>query len=65
MRESYLNGAFVHANVGTECDADKLVREALERVGDPPRSVNPVEATLEDVFVHLVTEQRRESGGKI
>jgi ABC-2 type transport system ATP-binding protein len=65
VKEAYLNGAFVHANVGLECDAEKVVRDALVAAGDTPRTVVPVEATLEDVFVHLVTTQRRESGGKM
>ncbi len=65
VKEAYLNGAFVHANVDADCDADKVVRDALGAVGDLPRSVHAVEPTLEDVFVHLVTAQRRESGGKI
>jgi ABC-2 type transport system ATP-binding protein len=65
VKESYLNGAFVHANVGADCDAEVVVREALAAAGDPARSMNPVEPTLEDVFVHLVSRQRRESGGKV
>jgi ABC-2 type transport system ATP-binding protein len=65
VKESYLNGAFVHANIGADCDAETIVREALASAGDPARAMNPVEPTLEDVFVHLVSQQRRESGGKV
>jgi ABC-2 type transport system ATP-binding protein len=65
VKEAYLNGAFVHASVDSECDADAVVRDALTAVGHTPRAVVPVEPTLEDVFVHLVTAKRRESGGKI
>jgi ABC-2 type transport system ATP-binding protein len=65
VKEAYLNGAFVHANVDSDCDAEKVVRDALGAVGAAPRAVVPVEPTLEDVFVHLVTAQRLESGGKI
>jgi ABC-2 type transport system ATP-binding protein len=65
VKEAYLNGAFVHANVGNDREAETTVREALAGVGDPPRSITPVEPTLEDVFVNLVTQKRRESGGKV
>jgi ABC-2 type transport system ATP-binding protein len=72
VEEAYLSGAFVHVNVGPCADgtggiegATARVRGALEAAGLAPGAARPVDPTLEDVFVHLVTAQRdvRATGG--
>ena len=62
VEEAYLNGAFVHANIGERSAADADVSGVLAAAGLAGSLVTPVEPTLEDVFVHLVGEQRRRDG---
>jgi len=59
VREAYLNGAFVHANVGDLTAAQAGLAGVLAQAGLPGAVVTAVEPTLEDVFVHLVGEERR------
>jgi ABC-2 type transport system ATP-binding protein len=60
VQEAYLSGAHLHVNVGQRTDpcgvADQL-RDAGFEVG----RCEAVEATIEDVFVHLVSRERRGS----
>lgn len=58
IRESYMSGALLHVNVGERRDGADLLEAYLRSHGISPRSIAPVEPTLEDVFVHLVTGQR-------
>jgi ABC-2 type transport system ATP-binding protein len=57
VREAYLSGAYLHVNVGAMADPCSL-SGALEDAGFPVARCEPVEPTIEDVFVHLVAEQR-------
>jgi ABC-2 type transport system ATP-binding protein len=59
VKEAYLNGAFVHANVGGLDLGKADLAGVLERAGLPGATVAVVDPTLEDVFVHLVGEERR------
>jgi len=76
VREAYLSGALLHAVVRGEqpgcapgepgvpdsaagADADGLAAR-LREAGFAISSVRPVEPTIEDVFVHLVTRERAE-----
>ena len=59
VKEAYLNGAFVHANIGEMTAAQADLTGVLAAAGLPGATVTEVEPTLEDVFVHLVGEQRR------
>lgn len=55
VTEAYMQGAALHVNVGTSgTDAAGLLRE----LGFAVRAAEPVDPTLEDAFVHLVTGQR-------
>jgi len=55
--EAYMQGALLHVNIG-EHTADEIgIVGTLEKAGFPVRSMGPVEPTLEDAFVHLVTQQ--------
>ncbi|MDO8915648.1 MAG: ABC transporter ATP-binding protein [Coriobacteriia bacterium] len=60
VREAYLSGAMLHVNVGERTDPCALADE-LRGGGFEVRRCEPVEATIEDVFVHLVSTQRREA----
>jgi ABC-2 type transport system ATP-binding protein len=59
--EAYLSGASLHINVGGRPDGADLVRARLCTVGITPHRVAPVDPTLEDVFVHLVTARQKQS----
>lgn len=58
VRETYISGALVHVNVGDRRDGADLLDAHLRAHGLSPRAITPIEPTLEDVFVHLVTDQR-------
>jgi|GEM_PF-223412 len=58
VAEAYMSGALLHANVGEHPDGEALIRDALESAGLRVSGVERVQPTLEDVFVHLVAEQR-------
>jgi ABC-2 type transport system ATP-binding protein len=60
VREAYLSGALLHVNVGAEREPCAVADE-LRAGGFEVRRCEPVEPTIEDVFVHLVGEQRREA----
>jgi ABC-2 type transport system ATP-binding protein len=57
VREAYLSGALLHVNVGERTDPSALADD-LRAGGFDVTRCEPVEPTIEDVFVHLVTEQR-------
>ncbi len=56
--EAYLHGALLHVNLGKGPGAETAMRDALESAGLRLQGERPVSPTLEDVFVHLVTERR-------
>ncbi|MHB1341291.1 MAG: ABC transporter ATP-binding protein [Coriobacteriia bacterium] len=60
VREAYLSGALLHVNMGEREDAAALLEGALDRAGAPGARASRVEPSIEDVFVHLVTRERRE-----
>ncbi len=57
IKEAYLQGALLHVNIGSMTMADIDVAGMLSAEGIHVESVAPVEASLEDVFVHLVSSQ--------
>lgn len=57
VRETYLSGAYLHVNVGEHPDPCALADD-LRQVGFTVQRCELVEPTVEDVFVHLVGEQR-------
>jgi ABC-2 type transport system ATP-binding protein len=57
VREAYLSGAYLHVNVGEHPDPCSLSDE-LREAGFSVERCELVQPTIEDVFVHLVTEQR-------
>jgi len=60
VREAYLSGAMLHVNVGERTDPCAVADE-LRAGGFVVHRCEPVEPTIEDVFVHLVGAQRREA----
>ncbi len=56
--EVYLSGALLHVNTGERTDGAELLEAHLRVHGLVPRKIAGVQPTLEDVFVHLVSEQR-------
>lgn len=56
IREAYMSGAVLHVNVGTSSPAS--IVELLAAAGVTVRGIEVVDPTIEDVFVHLVSEQR-------
>ncbi len=61
VREAYLSGAVLHAvtRAGSGLDA-AVLGSRLAAAGFPAVRVEPIEPSIEDVFVHLVSEQRQE-----
>ena len=66
VHEAYLSGAVLHAVVapdgaagGTDTDAEAMARR-LRDEGFTIDAVRPVEPSIEDVFVHLVSREREE-----
>jgi len=57
VSEAYMQGAMLHVNVGARTVEQSGLIESLERAGYPVLGVVRVEPTLEDAFVHLVTQQ--------
>jgi ABC-2 type transport system ATP-binding protein len=55
--EAYMQGALLHVNLGVRTAEQIDLVGALEAAGYPVRGIAPVEPTLEDAFVHLVTTQ--------
>jgi len=60
VREAYLSGASLHVNVGENPDPCALA-DVMRDNGFSVGRCERVEPTIEDVFVHLVTEQREGS----
>ncbi len=58
VREAYMQGSLVHVNVGERTAAEADLPGLLGGLGFDIRSVEPVEPTLEDAFVHLVSSQK-------
>lgn len=58
ISEGYMQGSMLHVNIGEHDAADVDVAGILGRLGFETLSVGPVEPTLEDAFVHLVTRQK-------
>jgi len=63
VREAYLEGARLHANVGRLTAEEAGLERILGEQGIVVHSAGAVEPTLEDVFVNLVSEQREEVAG--
>jgi ABC-2 type transport system ATP-binding protein len=57
VEEGYMQGAMVHVNLGRVPAEQVDLRGFLGARGFTVRSIDPVEPTLEDAFVHLVTQQ--------
>lgn len=57
VKEAYLQGALLHVNIGPLTMHDVDVAGMLGSEGIHVESVAPVEPSLEDVFVHLVSSQ--------
>jgi len=57
VSEAYMQGAMLHINVGEQTLEQAGLIEALEGAGYPVLGVTRVEPTLEDAFVHMVTQQ--------
>jgi ABC-2 type transport system ATP-binding protein len=57
VREAYLSGAYLHVNVGHRADPCTFA-DVMREAGFTVTRCELVEPTIEDVFVHLVTEQR-------
>ena len=55
--EVYMQGALVHVNIGRRAAGEVDVPRVLEDAGFTVRGVERVEPTLEDAFVHLVSQQ--------
>jgi ABC-2 type transport system ATP-binding protein len=58
VKEVYMHGAMVHANIGELDIADFDLAGLLSAEGVYVEEIKPVEPSLEDVFVHLVNAQR-------
>jgi drug efflux transport system ATP-binding protein len=60
VREAYLSGAALHAVTRGESGLDATgLRSRLGEAGFSDVGVEPIEPSIEDVFVHLVSEQRQ------
>jgi ABC-2 type transport system ATP-binding protein len=57
VQESYMQGSLVHVNLGQRHAEDFDIRAFLTDRGFSVSSIEPVEPTLEDAFVHLVSQQ--------
>jgi ABC-2 type transport system ATP-binding protein len=55
--EGYMQGSLVHVNLGRRGAEDAGLREFLVDRGFEVGAIDRVEPTLEDAFVHLVTQQ--------
>jgi ABC-2 type transport system ATP-binding protein len=62
IKEAYLQGALLHVNIGPLTMADVDVASMLSADGVYVESTAPVEPSLEDVFVHLVTREKERAG---
>jgi ABC-2 type transport system ATP-binding protein len=58
VKEAYLQGALLHVNIGALDPGDVDVAGLLSAEGVGVESAAPVDPSLEDVFVHLVNQQR-------
>jgi ABC-2 type transport system ATP-binding protein len=58
VQEAYLSGAHLHVNVAQRTDPCSVADE-LRGGGFAVGRCEPVEPTIEDVFVHLVSQQRK------
>lgn len=56
IHEAYMSGAVLHVNVGNASPTS--VVELLAAAGVSVRGIDVVDPSIEDVFVHLVTQQR-------
>ena len=52
-----MQGAILHVNIGPRTAEQVGLVSVLENAGFPVLGIDPVEPTLEDAFVHLVTQQ--------
>jgi len=57
VKEGYMQGALVHVNLGRRPASETDLEGYLGSRGFTVTSIDPVEPTLEDAFVHLVTQQ--------
>jgi ABC-2 type transport system ATP-binding protein len=57
VEEGYMQGSLVHVNLGRRKAEEADLEGFLDSRGFTVRSIDPVEPTLEDAFVHLVTQQ--------
>jgi len=63
VREFYLSGARLHANLGSDGQGASMLTDLLSARGIGVHAVTPVEPTIEDVFVHLVAQERARTEG--
>ncbi len=61
IAEAYMQGSLVHVNVGERTANEADLPGVLDPLGFTVHAVEPVEPTLEDAFVHLVTRQKEAS----
>jgi len=57
VEEGYMQGSLVHVNLGRRTAKEADLGSFLATQGFTVGSIEPVEPTLEDAFVHLVTQQ--------
>jgi len=57
VQEGYMQGSLVHVNLGRRSPSEADIEGYLRSRGFAVTSIEPVEPTLEDAFVHLVTQQ--------
>jgi ABC-2 type transport system ATP-binding protein len=57
VEEAYMQGSLVHVNLGRRSAEEADLTSFLASRGFAVRGIEPVEPTLEDAFVHLVTQQ--------
>jgi ABC-2 type transport system ATP-binding protein len=62
VQEVYLSGARLHVNMGSTGNAAERLDAAIVRADVDGSSATPIDPSIEDVFVHLVTRERNERG---
>lgn len=60
VRELTLFGIHLHAGVDDAVEGERLIRAALARRGLAAERIDPITPSLEDVFIHLLSEKEAE-----
>jgi ABC-2 type transport system ATP-binding protein len=60
--DASLFGVNIHVGVNDEAEGRRLVADRLERAGWPPRRIERIAPSLEDVFLRRIEESGREAG---